>query len=170
MTRVSLIVAMSKNRVIGFHNKIPWFRLLKEDLRRFRKLTLGKVVIMGRKTYESIGHVLQDRINIVVSHNDRFEVPGGIVACSVDSAIVRSEILGGSDCEVFCIGGSEIYKGFLPYATKMYLTEIDKEFSGDAFFPEFDEKAWNKQEEGHGKENGLRFRFIKLEKKTNPSL
>ena len=168
--KIAVIVAMSRNRVIGFRNKIPWLGLLKEDLRRFRNLTLGKVVIMGRKTCESIGKVLPDRINIVISHNDRFEVPGGIVACSIESAIDRSTILAGSDDEVFCIGGSEIYRKILPYTKKIYLTEINKDFFGDTFFPDIDSAEWDEKEEGRGRENGLSFRFITLEKKISPTL
>ena len=126
---------MDRNRVIGFKGKMPWH--LPEDLRRFKQLTLNHAVIMGRKTFESIGKELVQRINIIVTHNNQYRPPGEhiIVAHGIDDIMKWSQTL---FQEGFVIGGSQIYKLVLPYVDKLYLTMIDDTFEGDTFFPTID--------------------------------
>ena len=139
---------MGKNRELGFGNKLPWH--LPDDLKRFKEITRGHAVIMGRKTYESIGRPLPDRQNIVITRDTNYELPSGVVVGSMEEAVgfVTEDILEGR--EVFIIGGAEIYKLGLPYANKMYLTFVDAEREADAFFPEFNEDDWSvTQTESH---------------------
>lgn len=123
---INIIVSISKNRVIGCSNFLIWH--LSEDLKRFRKLTMGHVVIMGRKTYQSIGKPLDGRRNIIISSN--FKADG----CEVVNSLQEALKLCNNNC--FIIGGGEIYKQSIGIANKLYLTLIDKEFDGDTFFPE----------------------------------
>lgn len=134
--RVSIIVAMAKNRVIGANNALPWH--LSSDLKRFKALTMGHHIIMGRKTFESIGRVLPGRTSIVVTRNESYRPAGLIVAHSVDDALA----LGAGDDEIFVIGGEQLYRGAIPFADRVYLTEIDRNFEGDSFFPEMEQEAW----------------------------
>lgn len=129
---LSLIVAMSKNGVIGCENKLPWH--LPEDLKHFKKVTMGKPVIMGRKTFESIGRILPGRKNIIISRQRDLKIEGVEVASSLGDAI---KLCVGVE-EAFVIGGAQIYLEALPRVTRLYITEIDKEFLGDAKFPEID--------------------------------
>ena len=133
---ISLIAAMGKNRELGFGNKLPWH--LPDDLKRFKALTRGHAIIMGRKTYEAIGRPLPERKNIVITRNRDYVAPGCIVVASMEDAIKEA----GDDNEIFVIGGAEIYKLALPYADRMYLTLVDAEIPADVFFPEFDESGW----------------------------
>lgn len=139
---LSLIAAASENHVIGNKGKIPWH--LPADLRHFRDLTRRHPVIMGRKTYESIGHPLPDRANFVVTKTCA-AIPGCAVTHSLDTAIKAAESLNpelrGSG-EIFIIGGEQIYRLALPTAHRIYLTVVHATFEGDAFFPEFSEKEW----------------------------
>lgn len=137
---VSIIAAMGKDRGLGFGNKLPWS--LPDDMKRFRDLTQGHVVIMGRKTYESIGKVLPDRKNIIVTRNPDYKVPGGTVVGSMKEALQEARSEGGADQEIFVVGGGEIYKLAMPYVDKMYLTFVDAEIPADTYFPEFDEGNW----------------------------
>lgn len=137
---------MAKNRVIGNQGKIPWH--LPEDLKRFKQITMGHAIIMGRKTFESIGKPLPGRLNIVLSRTREFTTTDGkniftpvwengataLDAHSLDDAIRKA----GDQNEVFVIGGAEIYRLALPLADKIYMTLIDQEFEGDTFFPEVD--------------------------------
>ena len=132
---ISIIAAVSENGVIGVDNKLPWY--IPEDLKRFKKLTKGNVVIMGRKTYESIGKPLPDRINIVVSRNKDLKIPGCLVVNSIVQAIKKA----GSDKDIFIIGGGEIYNSGIIYAKRIYLTKVHQEVKGDTKFPEIVE--WN---------------------------
>jgi len=127
---VSIVAAMSENRVIGRDNRLPWH--ISEDLKRFKRITTGHTVIMGRKTYESIGMVLPNRTNIILSRDRDYEAEGAIVARSLDEAIRRSK-----GDEVFVIGGEEVYRLALARADRLYLTLIHDELVGDAFFPEY---------------------------------
>ena len=136
---LSLIVAMSENRVIGVENRLPWH--IPEDLKRFRKITTGHPIIMGRKTYESIGKPLPNRTNIVITRNRDYREEGVVTCFSLKEAIEWASRAPGSD-EVFVIGGGEIFKEALPIADRIYLTEVNWPFDGDAFFPEFNEKAF----------------------------
>lgn len=142
--RIALIWAMSRNRVIGRNNALPWH--LSEDLKYFKRVTMGKPVIMGRKTWESIGRPLPGRTNIVITRNADSTVPEGVkVVTSLDEAIRMAEnvaLIEGCD-EAVVIGGAEIYAQALPRADRLYLTQVHAEVEGDAFFPEFDIEQWN---------------------------
>ena len=135
LMKISAIVAMSENRVIGRGNQIPWH--LPEDLKRFKKITLGHPVIMGRKTFESIGRLLPGRVNCIITRQAHFQVPGAVVVSSWEKAKAHFAPQGE---EIFVIGGSEIYRMALPEVQKLYLTLIHQEVEGDVFFPSF---AWN---------------------------
>lgn len=128
---IGLIVAHTKNRVIGKDGKMPWD--IPGELSRFRDLTTGNVVIMGRRTYESIGRPLPNRYNIVISKTQRFEAENCTTAGSLEEAL---QIAG--DRDIFIGGGGKLYEEALPLVEKMYITEIDAVIEGDTFFPEFD--------------------------------
>src|SRR3989338_5690291 len=146
---ISLIAAMDKKRVIGKDNKLPW--KLSSDLKRFKKLTSGKPVIMGRKTFESIGKPLSNRINIIITRDKNYRKENCVSVHSADEALEAAK---GAD-EVMVIGGEQVFREFLPKAGKMYLTFIDKNFEGDAYFPEFDENEWEEIKREEYEENGL---------------
>ncbi len=134
--RISIIAAMAKNRVIGQKNALPWH--LPEDLKHFRNLTMGHHILMGRKTFESIGKPLPGRISIVISRNPDFAYPGVEVAPSIEKAVSLCR----QDEEIFFIGGAELYLQALAYAQRIYLTEIQQDFPGDAYFPQIDPSQW----------------------------
>jgi len=133
---VSIIAAVGRKREIGINGSLPWH--LPEDLKRFRGLTTGHTVIMGRKTYESIGGPLPDRINIVITRNQNYEAPGCLVVHSIEEALTRTN----QGSETFIIGGAEIFTQALPFVEKMYITAVDKESPADTFFPELDPSEW----------------------------
>src|SRR3990167_8748686 len=165
--RISLIAAASENNVIGDHGKIPWN--IPEDMRHFRTLTTGKPVIMGRKTYESIGHPLPKRPNIVVTRQKGYMAGGCHVVASLDEALQIARLPDGqADCknaeEVFVIGGGEIYREALEQAERIYLTRVHATVPGDAYFPEFHPERWNAvSEERH--EGNPAYTFLMYEKK-----
>jgi dihydrofolate reductase len=130
---IKIIVAMSDNRVIGNNNELIW--KLSSDLKRFKQLTTGHPVVMGRKTYESIGKPLPNRRNIIITRNSEYEVEG----CETVSSLEEALLLTNNDC--FIIGGGEIYKQSLEVADKIYLTLVHKDFEGDTTFPELG-KEW----------------------------
>ena len=132
---LSLIAAVARNRVIGRGNAMPWH--LPEDLKRFKQITLGHPIVMGRRTYESIGRPLPGRENIVVTRNADLALPGIRLAASLSAAL---ELAG--ERPVFVIGGAEIYRLALPLADRLYLTEVDADIEGDTYFPEFDRAQW----------------------------
>ena len=134
---VSLIAIMDRGRGLGFENKLSWH--LPDDLKRFKATTKGHAIIMGRKTFESIGRPLPDRKNIIITRNTGYSAPGCILVHSIEEALKEA----GDESEVFIIGGGEIYTLGLPYANKMYLTFVDAEIAADAHFPKFDEDEWN---------------------------
>jgi dihydrofolate reductase len=138
---ISIIAATDKNRGLGFGNKLPWH--LPDDLKRFKELTKGHAVIMGRKTFESIGRPLPDRKNIVISRNTEYVAPGCVVVGSMDAALAEAGKDADPTAEVFIIGGGEIYNLGLQYAHKMYLTSVDTEIPADVRFPEFNEREWS---------------------------
>ncbi len=133
--KISLVVAMAKNRAIGRNNALPW--RLSPDLKRFRRITMGHPIIMGRKTYQSIGRPLEGRKNIVITRNPDFRPEGVNVARSIDEALSSAD-----DDEIMIIGGADIYAQTLDRADRIHLTLIHKSFEGDAYFPELDETAW----------------------------
>jgi dihydrofolate reductase len=134
--RVSLIVAMARNRVIGANNALPWH--LPADLKHFKALTMGHHMIMGRKTYESIGKPLPGRTSVVVTRNAGYAPPGVIAVNSLEAAISACA----DDEEIFIIGGAELYRQAITLADRIYLTEIDADIPGDAHFMELDRKLW----------------------------
>ncbi len=134
---LSLIVAMDKNRLIGSGNRLPWH--LSEDLKRFKAITMNKPIIMGRKTYESIGRPLPGRRNIVVSRNPNFQAEG----CECVDDLAKAIDLASNSDEAIVIGGMQIYRLAMPLVQRMYITEIDYSFEGDAWFPEFDDSEWS---------------------------
>lgn len=131
---VSLVVAVARNGVIGRDNDLPW--RLPDDLKHFKAITLGKPVVMGRRTFESIGRPLPGRENRVVSRRPGFEAPGCRVFASLEAA------LAGPEPEVMVIGGGQIYAAALPLAQRLYITEVDAEVAGDARFPGIDPDGW----------------------------
>lgn len=140
---LTLIVAMDPNRVIGKDNDLPWPRI-KEDMKFFKKTTVGHVVILGRKTYESIGKPLPKRTNFVISHQKDLEIEGCTVFNDFEEALREAKKLDMYE-NPMVIGGAAIYEMALPYVSTMYITKINKEYDGDTFFPEFDQKAWKEE-------------------------
>lgn len=135
---LSAIAAMSENRVIGIDNQLPWH--LPADLKHFKTLTTGHPILMGRKTYESIGRPLPNRTNIIITRNADFTAPGCVVVTSIDHAMTHAAKENVQ--EIFIIGGAEVYKQLLPHVQCIYLTIVHEQFEGDAFFPELDVKEW----------------------------
>jgi len=163
--KTSLIVAMAENRCIGKNNQMPWH--ISDDLKRFKALTTGHPVIMGRKTFESIlgylGKPLPNRENIVISRSgfkNEHEVPS---FSDIDAAISYAKSVA-SD-EIFIIGGAQIYTGSIQYANRLHLTKIHKSVDGDAFFPEFNEDDWTEVERTDHLDHNPPYSFITLERK-----
>lgn len=140
--KLALIAAMARNRVIGRDNAMPWH--LPEDLRYFKAATLGKPIVMGRKTFDSLGRPLPGRTNIVVSRQADLTLDGAQVFASIDDALnaARQQAQADGVDEVMVIGGDNLYRQTLERADRIYLTRIDSEPEGDAWFPDFDEQAW----------------------------
>jgi len=133
---ISIIVAIAENGVIGGGNELLWH--IPDDLKRFKRITSGHSVIMGRKTFESIGKPLPNRRNIVITRNSEFRVDGIEVANSLRTALEMTK----SEDEVFIIGGGEIYRQALPLANKLYITRVHDKYEGDTFFPDIDIHEW----------------------------
>lgn len=133
---ISLIAAMTTNRVIGRDNKIPWH--LPADMKFFKKITMGKPIIMGRKTFDSLGRALPGRRNIVMSRNQNYEAEGCIVVGSLAEALDAAA----GEGEIMIIGGEEVYRLFLNYANRIYLTLIEADFPGNNYFPMLDPNEW----------------------------
>lgn len=158
--RISIIVAHSKNMAVGKANSLVW--RLPDDLKRFKKLTVGHPIIMGRKTCQSIGRPLPDRTNIVVTRDTNLEIPGYIIAHSVIKAIEKAKEF--DQEEIFIIGGAEIYKETLPLTDRLYVTKVDMNVDGDAFFPEYSNVFTKKISEESGEYKGLKYSYLILEK------
>lgn len=159
----SLVVAMARNRVIGRDNKLPW--KLPKDLAYFKRVTLGHPVVMGRRTWQSIGKALPGRENIVVTRNPAFEAPGARVVGSLDAAWKAA----GAADEVCVIGGTSLFAESLPVADRIHLTEVDAVVEGDTFFPEFDRAEWVEREvERHAadEKHAHPFRILVLERRA----
>lgn len=155
MTQLSIIVAVAHDGVIGVNNTLPWH--LPEDLKRFRALTMGHHIIMGRKTYDSLGRLLPGRTTVIVTRNENYKVEGALVAHSLEAAIALCE----NDEEVFLIGGAELYQAGLKLAHKLYITEIELDVVGDSFFPKLVSTEWQETErEAHTSEKGLKFSYV----------
>jgi dihydrofolate reductase len=160
--RISLIVARARNGVIGREGTLPW--RLPEDLAHFKRTTMGQPIVMGRKTWESIGRPLPGRRNIVVSRQAGFMAPGAEVAPSLDAAIARCA----DAAEVFVIGGEQLYREALPRAQRLLVTEIDADFEGDTFFPQIDKRLWREAAREHAAPTGQRtygFDFVVYERR-----
>ena len=155
--RVSLVVAMSADRLIGQGGGLPW--RLPADLRHFKSITMGKPILMGRKTHESIGKPLPGRENIVLTRDRSFRAEGCRVVHSIEEALAAA----GANDELMVIGGAEIYRAFLDRADRMYMTLVEGEFRGDTHFPPYDEQAWKEVErESHeaDEKNPYAFTFL----------
>jgi dihydrofolate reductase len=157
---VSLVAAMARNGVIGKDNALPW--RLPADMRRFRSLTLGKYVLMGRKTFESIGRPLSGRTNLVLTRDPGYVAQGCIVVPALARAL---ELAGG---QVMVIGGMSVYEQCLPRAARLYLTLIHRDFAGDARFPAYDEAHWTtvvRDDFPADKENPFPYSFLELQRR-----
>ena len=160
---LSIIVAKAKNNIIGKDNKIIWH--LPEDLKYFKNITTGHTIIMGRKTFESLGRVLPNRKHIIFSNNPSFNVNEQNVKV-VHSLLEIQDLIEGKE-EAFVIGGAMIYNFLMPYVKKMYVTEIDKEFEGDTFFPKIDDNMWKETSREKGikdDKNNLDYYFVTYER------
>lgn len=131
----AIIVAMDKNRLIGSDNKLPW--RLPADMQYFKKITQGHTVLMGRKTYESIGKPLPNRENVILTRNSDYQQPGCTVIHNIDD-VNRLAALN----DIFIIGGAEVYRQLMDHCERLYITYIDDEFKGDAYFPSIDTRKW----------------------------
>ncbi|MEH7224390.1 dihydrofolate reductase [Bacillus sp. JJ1566] len=159
---ISLLVAMDKNQLIGRDNDLPW--RLPADLAYFKRVTMGHPIIMGRKTYDSIGRPLPGRENIIVTRDTSYTAEGCKVIHSIDEIVKMNEEI---DQELFVIGGAEIFKAILPYSDRLYITEIEEEFEGDTYFPAFDKSLWKIISEEKGirdEKNPYDYTFLVYEK------
>ncbi len=159
--RLSIVVAMDDNRLIGNNNQLPWH--LPADLAYFKKLTTGKSLLMGRKTYDSIGKPLPNRRNIVISRNSKISISG----CEVVSSIEKALILTKDEDEVMVIGGASLCEQLLPQVNRLYITKIDGEFEGDIYFQKYDDLNWHQVScESHPKDisNAYSHHFIVLDR------
>ncbi len=166
--KISLIVAMASNRVIGLNNKMPWH--LSADLKKFKKITMGSPVLMGRKTHESIGKPLPGRTNIIVSRNPEYRQDGCLVFNDLKTALKKACE---SADEIFVIGGSDLYEAILPITDAIYLTVINREFQGDTFFPELDLNDWSEVAREDIKDDpdvAFSYSFLKFEKQTKKTI
>lgn len=161
--KLSIIVAMDENQLIGKNNALPWY--LSEDLAYFKKTTIGKTVLMGCKTYESIGFPLPNRRNIIVSGNANLQAEGCELVSSIESALELTK----NDDEVMIMGGGSFYKQILPSVDRLYITQIEGEFKGDTYFPEFNRDDFIETfRESHmlDEKNPHTYHFTILDRKT----
>ena len=163
---ISIIVAMAENRVIGIENRLPWH--LPGDMKWFRRHTLGKPILMGRKTFESLGRPLPERHNIVITGDTAYQAAGATVVHSIDAALRAA----GDVPEVMIIGGESFYRQMLPQADRLILTLVHADVAGDAWFPEFDWSEWRETERGDhpaDDSNPYAFSFLILERQEPAS-
>lgn len=164
-TRFSILVAMAKNRVIGQNNQLPWY--LPADLKHFKFLTMGQTIVMGRKTYESIGRPLPGRENIIITRQSGYDVQGATVVNSLEDALLICEESSTINNESFIIGGEKLYRQTLDICQRMYITEIQSDFEGDVVFPEFDRNNWEEiQRDKHISDAQIEYHFVILERKV----
>jgi dihydrofolate reductase len=157
--RITIIAAVAANGVIGKDNRMPWH--LSEDLKHFKALTMGHPMIMGRKTWESLPGRLPGRPHIVVTRNPTYQAEGATVATSLHAAVSGA----GETDEVFIIGGAELYAQAFPFADRLQLTEIAREYEGDAWFPNWDRSKWRETaREAHRTDTGLDYAFVTYER------
>ncbi len=161
--KLSLIVAVAENGVIGHNNQLIWH--LPNDLKQFKRLTTGHCIIMGRKTFDSIGKPLPNRTSIIISRNTDFQVEGCITVSSLENAISAAKKI--ENEEVFVIGGAEIYRLALPIVDKIYLTEVHHAFEGDTFFPIIDKTLWKETQREDfeiDEKHKVKYSFVEMEK------
>ena len=154
---ISMIVAVAENGVIGSGNQMPWH--ISEDLKRFKAITTGHPVVMGRKTFESLGRPLPNRTNVVITRDPAYVAEGAVVVGSLEAAIAMFPVAE----EVFIIGGGEIYRQAMPLADRLYITRIGEAFEGDTLFPDIDETLWRitgREPHAHGEKFPHPFTFI----------
>ena len=157
--RITLVVAVAANGVIGDQGRLPWH--LPEDLKRFRQLTMGHTIVMGRKTWESIGRLLPGRRTVIVTRQPDYRVEGATVVHCLDDALATAR----NEEEVFVIGGNEIFAAAFPRADRLQVTEIDADFPGDTTFPDYDRREWREaSRESHRTADGLAFHFVVYER------
>ena len=167
--KIAMIAAVAENNAIGINNKMPWY--LPGDLRYFKAVTMGKPIIMGRKTFDSLRKPLPGRTNIVITRDTEWHHEGVKVVNSLDEALSLAEdiaLINGND-EVMVIGGAQIYKLAMEKADRLYLTKVYQSFEGDAFFPEFDESDWletARQDMQSEDEEPLTFSYLVLDRKS----
>lgn len=160
--KISIIVAVAgKNRVIGKRGSLPWY--IPAELKRFKEITMGHPIIMGRKTHESIGKALPGRTNIIVTRGKGEGESEITIANSLEEAVRKASTSPGSE-EVFVIGGGQIYEQALPLADKLYLTYIDKEIEGDVFFPDYSEFKRLVSESDWQEYEGIKYKFLEFER------
>jgi len=163
--KLAMIVAMAKNNVIGLNNDMPWH--LPADLQWFKKTTLGSPIIMGRKTYESIGRPLPGRLNIILSRNTDLIIEGCTVVNSIEEAMTTAEAADNTKDEVFITGGAHLYNKFLEQTETLYLTQIDADLEGDTFFPDYTQYNWQEMDRvlhPADDKNPYALTFLKLER------
>jgi dihydrofolate reductase len=159
--RVYLVAAVAANGIIGANGKLPWH--IPEELKHFKQLTLGHPVIMGRRTWESLKGPLPQRENIVVTRQAGYDAPGAAVASSLDAALAMCI----GEPVAFVIGGTQLFEESLPLAAGLVLTEIQRDYEGDTWFPKWDRKQWKEtQREAHTAASGVRFDFVLYERVT----
>ena len=163
--RLSILVAMAKNRVIGRDNRLPWH--LPADLKHFKFLTMGQTIVMGRKTYESIGKPLPGRANVVITRQTDYEIPGAVVVNSLKDALLVCEETSTIDTENFIIGGEKLYQQTIKICQRMYITEIQSNFDGDVFFPQFDPGDWEEMQRDKHVDGNLEYHFVVLDRKSS---
>ena len=152
MNNLSIIVAVANHNVIGINNTLPWH--LPEDLKRFRTLTTGHHIIMGRKTYESLGRLLPNRTTVIVTRDKTYTVEGALIAYSLQAAVELCK----DDVEPFLIGGAELYKSGITFANKLYLSQVNTTVAGDAFFADINPNEWQLSEKkDHIAASGLEY-------------
>ena len=164
--KISLIVAMATNRIIGINKQMPWH--LSADLKKFKQITLGNPILMGRKTHESIGKALPGRRNLVISRNRHYQSTGCEVFNDIQQAISRCK----NEQELFVIGGASFYESMLPHAHFIYLTEIHQTFTGDTFFPEINLNQWQeiaREDINDDIQVNFSYSFVKLQRLINES-
>ena len=158
--KVSLIVAISEDGTIGDKGKIPWH--IREDLQRFKRLTMGHPIIMGRKTYESIGKPLPGRTNIVLTRSPNFTAPPEVLTCASLNAALES-FRGQNHDSAFIIGGRKVYQLALPLADKLFVTEVHQRVNGDTKFPDYDRREWTET----ARENGPEYSFVEYARQSS---
>jgi len=159
--KISIIVAVAQNNVIGGKGKLLWH--ISDDLKHFKKVTMGHHILMGKTTYESIGRILPGRTSLILSHDKNLKVPDGYFFENEKEAIDFAEKNG--ENELMIIGGESIYKLFFPKADKIYLTRVLKEFDGDVTFPEINMEEWRQTKKESRLDENPPFEFIELERK-----